>query len=355
MTQLEVFMVGQVKQGWGPIASMALLASEAFEAPLRVIDERDSYGRAFNARALVPRRRYRNGRHALLIAGVPGQLRGVLEKPLWRGEYESVNVWVIDSFWNNRVPRLLQRTKLLDRVWVADEADVSDWDRMYPGAVGVLPWGTDALAAASRSCTSKDLDVLRVGRQPDALDDDAVISAAAAEVGLRFHGRPPFGASVGESQTNLERALDRARTVLAFTNLVDSTTYTHPTKEYVTGRWTDALAHGAVPAGRRPMTPTAQHLVPDGLHYEIPYTDGREAMRALAEHVRNAEPGLADRARKHALEKLDWRHRFAVIERDLGLAPSEPLWGDLARICTLVDGANGSQNSHGNVANTDER
>jgi hypothetical protein len=45
----------------------------------------------------------------------------------------------------------------------------------------------------------------------------------------------------------------RARFVVAFSNLAAPAKYTHPTKAYFTGRWTDALANGAVVAGIHPV------------------------------------------------------------------------------------------------------
>lgn len=335
-TQLDVYLLGEVKRGWGPIWKMGELAAQSLDAHLITVPERCSYGRAFGMRGLLAAPRRKNGRHALVIAGVPGQLRVALQRPLWLAGYESVNAWVIDSFWDDRVPTLLHERPHFDRVWVADEEDVLGWEKLFPGRVGVLPWGTDALGASramARHPVVRDFDVLRVGRQPAAFDDDVSVAAVVQEAGLSFHGRPPFGETPEDGQRILESYLMRARTILAFTNLVDETIYTHPTKEYVTGRWTDALAFGAIPAGKRPNTATSRLLVPDHLSLEIDYHDTARAAAQLQAYLHDSQfSTLAEQAMAHARRVLDWRHRFVALGAELGLPVSERLRTDLDKL-----------------------
>jgi hypothetical protein len=52
----------------------------------------------------------------------------------------------------------------------------------------------------------------------------------------------------------LDLALARAKFVLAFSNRVHQAGYTHPEREYLTARWVDSLAHGAVIAGIAPQS-----------------------------------------------------------------------------------------------------
>lgn len=334
MSDLDVYMLGAPQQGWGPVAKMARQFSLLVDTPLITLPERSRYTRRFLARSLVPRGQRSRGKKAFLVAGVPGQLRGLVESPLWRGGYEEVHAWVIDSFWDDRVPRLLQGTKHVDRVWVADANDVDPWDAMFRGRVGVLPWGTDALGVMSGPNQSevKGIDILRVGRQPDAFDDDDANGSAARSLGLKYAGRPPFGHTVEESQRLLEESLARAKGMLAFTNLVDSTAYTHPSKEYVTGRWTDALSHGVIPVGKRPNTDTARELVPDHLRVEIDPFNRESAMRDLKTWIDEYSDETAVKARIHALRRLDWRHRYAKILSDMGIPFSPQLTTDLQRI-----------------------
>ena len=97
---------------------------------------------------------------------------------------------------------------------------------------------------AERPC-----DLLRVGRQPETWSDDDRTAAAARRHALRFEGRPPSIDDPKEAQTLLMRQYASARYVLAFSNTMDPRRYTHTTRAYITGRWTDALACGAAVAG----------------------------------------------------------------------------------------------------------
>lgn len=333
MSALDIVTVHQGKQGWGPIDAMVRLAVECFEARHVRIPQRENYGKAFTARGFVPRKRGK-GRHALLIAAVPGDLRALADGELWSGAYESVSAWVIDSFWDDRVPKVARGLRSPDRIWVADTEDIGPWDRMFSGKVGVLPWGTDALAASRRVRSGeKDIDLLRVGRQPEAFDDDALTVAAAESMGLRFQGRPPFGDSPETAYGNLLCSLERAKAVLAFSNLVDGSTYTHPTKEYVTGRWTDALAAGAVVVGRAPKTATAQELLPEAGLIDVPHDDLLGTLAEVKRWMENWTPSIGLELERHAREHLDWGHRFSVIAEALELGAS-PL---AARLRMLQD------------------
>ena len=44
--------------------------------------------------------------------------------------------------------------------------------------------------------------------------------------------------------------LAQAKFTLSFSNLVSPDVQTHPKREYITGRWTDALSAGATVVGR---------------------------------------------------------------------------------------------------------
>lgn len=315
-TSLDVITVGNATRGWGPIERLSTLAADVFSAPLITVPARKSVSRFFWAKAGVPRSKGKDsGKSALLIVGVPGQLFALLEDPLWLGRYEQVSVWVIDSFWNERIPKAVRGTKRIDWIWVTDSNDVPDWQSHFGNRVGVLPWGTDALGITTEySATSKRIDLLRVGRQPLEYDDDALTLETASRLGIRFEGRPSFGTDEAESQRNLYRALATAKSVLAFSNLLDGSTYTHPTKEYVTGRWLDALASGAAIGGVFPSTETAMSLVPESGRFAVNPQDRGRGLGEVKSWLQDWNEEKASVLRKHALAHLDWRHRLASID-----------------------------------------
>ncbi|GAA2557599.1 hypothetical protein GCM10009861_16990 [Neomicrococcus aestuarii] len=260
------------------------------------------------------------GKNALLIVGVPGQLYALLENPLWLGKYDHVAVWVIDSFWNERIPKVLRGTRRIDWIWVTDSNDVADWQKFFGSRVGVLPWGADTKAITSDyPLCSKNIDLLRIGRQPIAYEDDELTQADASKLGVLFAGRPSFGSNEDESNQNLHSALSESKSVLAFSNIYDTTTYTHPTKEYVTGRWMDSLAHGAAVAGVLPNTETARSLVPPIGRIPLDPRDRGNGLRSVREWVQDWQVETSIEIRKFAIENLDWRHRLSAVDRHFGL------------------------------------
>lgn len=63
------------------------------------------------------------------------------------------------------------------------------WAAAVPCPVGVLPWGAD-VAGAQVSWADKQVELQRVGRQPQVWDDDDAVAGAAANAGVSFAGRP---------------------------------------------------------------------------------------------------------------------------------------------------------------------
>ena len=108
------------------------------------------------------------------------------------------------------------------------------------------------------------MDLQRLGRQPATWEDDEKTADDARKLGLRFEGRPSFSGNLIEGQHTLDRAMGRAKFVLAFSNLHSPAEYTHPTREYLTGRWTQALAGGATVAGIAPRCRATRELLWDG-------------------------------------------------------------------------------------------
>lgn len=303
-------------RGWGPIDLLAELASRELGARLIRYDASTGYSKLMLARGMRPR--FGGGRRKLLvIAPHPTHLSAVLQVGPWLSRYQSVAGWVIDSFWTDRIPHIA-RGGYFDKIYVTDPDDVEPWQASTSAKVSYLPWGTDALAISS-SQLDKSSDLLRVGRQPDTWDDDAETTVAAASLGLIHSGRPPFGKSDLESQEHLNTSLAGARFVLAFSNRVNPTDYTHPTKEYVTARWLDSLANGAVVAGIAPRSAAARDLLWPGACLELGTTDRDDGLQVIAAAAAQWTPAIAVANQQESLSRLDWRHRLRVIAADLDL------------------------------------
>ena len=111
-----------------------------------------------------------------------------------------------------------------------------------------------------------------------------------------------------------------ARFTLSFTNAASPAEYTHPTREYLTGRWTDALAQGATVAGIAPRCAATDRLLWPEAVLELGTTDLAEGLALIGEAVRAWTPERAAYNHRQALARLDWRWRFAEMVAALGLA-----------------------------------
>jgi hypothetical protein len=219
----------------------------------------------------------------------------------------------------------------------------------YEGLLGNralwLGWGSDVLGLGS-AAIDRPIDVLRVGRQPAAWDDDAFSTAACASRGLTFQGRPPFYESPEAQQRALmQEHYGRAKFVLAHSNVAAPASYTHATKEYITARWTDALAAGATVAGMPPLSDKALIDWPGAL---LPFDriDFAHNLDAIEAAVSQWTPSRPLRNHLNALKRLDWRWRFARLAEVLGLDPT-PLRAALQHLHARIDLIEGTLRASG--------
>src|SRR5688572_17136302 len=155
---------------------MARLAAELFESPLVLLRP----GRTpclRKLRALLPGRR--GDGDCLLICPSPASMLSLLRLPGWRRRFGRVAAWVFDSFWVDRIPRTFQKRRHFDHVFVAEREDRETWERRLRAPVAWLPWGSDVLRLGSGGADRR-FDLLRVGRQPPAWEDDEATASACA-------------------------------------------------------------------------------------------------------------------------------------------------------------------------------
>jgi hypothetical protein len=302
-------------RGWDTVELLARLAAELLEADLSILDASRDYSRAYVARSLLPRRH--SGGPALVIAPQPAHLNAALSAVALRRGHDAVFGWVIDSFWLDRIPRVV-RTGHFDRIFITDAELVDAWASTTSTVTEWLPFGSDVLRRGS-AAGDRDRDIQRVGRMPAPWDDDASNREAGAERGLRVGGRTPFFPDAESNQQCLMAAMAGAKFVLAFSNTAAPAEYTHPTHEYLTGRWTDALASGAVVAGIAPVCRATSDLLWPGALLELGTTDRDAGLAIIADAVREWTPQRACHNHRMALERLDWRWRLRTIADRFGL------------------------------------
>lgn len=328
--ELHVLLLRQDGQGWGPVTQVAAMTARLAGTKLQTSQvgppapKLRLLTRAAAAAASTPFARLKKA-DLLVIAPVPGALNDVLLDTSLRSRYRNVMAWVIDSFWTERIPATLKIPGLFSHIFITDPDDLDVWRAKARANVEVLPWGTDTLTAHTR-LQDPDTDVVRVGRQPAAWDDDDILYSAAQQAGLSFRGRPLMGDSENEAVESVTQAYARSRVVLASGNAASPSSYTHPTKEYVTARWTDAFAHGCLVAGSPPQCGAAATLLPAYGLIQTPPNDVGAGMQAIREHL-DGEADASVRLRTFALRQLDWRHRlkrvFAISGADPRLLDAE--------------------------------
>jgi hypothetical protein len=296
--------------GWHPITHMVRLLAELLEAELVVVPLSRPANAWRRVAGLGPRRRGRET--CLVVAAAPAHLNTLLRADYWRRGYRHVAGWVIDSFWVDRIPSSVRRRSHFDQLFVADKEVVGLWQAETGLPVTWLPWGSDVLQLGSAEA-DRPVDVQRLGRQPSGWEDDDATRRACEGAGLRFEGRPPMHDDATANQAALMRSLSQAKFVLAFSNAVSPAPYTHPTREYLTGRWTDALASGATAAGIAPRCAATDELLWPGALLELPTTERGPGIEQIAAAVESWDPQTALDNHRHALERLDWRWRFREL------------------------------------------
>lgn len=300
--------------GYHPVTYMAQLAAELFEAKLQVIGDDLQTPMGFLGRVL-PRRS--SGDSMLLIAASPGRLSRLMKVAGLLGRRPRIVAWVFDSFWLEDAPNWLRFVRA-DHVFVTEREEVRAWRRKIRAEVSWAPWGSDVLRLGSPS-GERDLDLVRVGRQPLGWSDDARTACACEARGLRFSGRPETRDDAGDNERHVMREFARTKFTLSFSNAVNPAAQTHPYRQYVTARWTDALAAGAVVAGIPPRSVSVDNLLwPEAL-LDIGTTDMAAGLDVIAQASKTWRAEQAAFNHLQALQRLDWRWRFAQIADAMGV------------------------------------
>lgn len=300
--------------GWQPILHMVLLMSEYFDADLQIIKQEEYKHEDSRLKKLAwSLKRYKKGGDCLIIVPSASEIEILftLDKN-WRKKFGKVAVYVIDSFWTDRIPWYSKYFNHIDHYFVTSPEDAASWAEHTKAPVSSIPWGSDVLELGWQKET-KDIDLLRLGRQPPDWDDDAVSHAACSKNKIVFHGRPPSVQDPIETHLLTMGIMKRAKFILCFSNAVDSSPYTHPTKEYITGRWTDALASGAVVVGTVPKCINVSNLFWNTATINIQSTSRDVIVDAIKEATLTWSEELATTNKINALSKLDWRWRFKEI------------------------------------------
>jgi hypothetical protein len=296
---------------------MAELAAELFSANLVAIPH-DPHNATYKSKLLRVRPRKKLGEPCLLIVPSATSLGVLYEIESWHNAFGYTAAWVIDSFWIDRIPWYARYLKHIDQYFVTNPEEIDPWKQVTGIPTSCIPWGSDVLRLGSESVERK-IDLIRVGRQPPEWEDDMKNVKACKEMGLTYQGRPPGHTGAYENQSSLMKYFSESKFSLSFSNLVNPTSYTHKTRQYLTGRWLDALASGCIVAGIHPTCEIVNDFMWDGALLDIGTTDRAEGLNGIKEACLSWKEENAMRNYHNSLARLDWRWRFKEISKIMGI------------------------------------
>lgn len=296
--------------GWYPILHMQRLMAELLSANVHDISG-DSIGRVrmFLNRSLPRQSSDDDHIGVFLVCSAHGAQKAISAARSLGGFSRSV-LWIIESFWTEAAAyerRHIDRH--FDLVAFTQGYDADVYGKLFGRRAICLEWGSDVLNLGGAGA-KREIDLLRLGRQPPSWENDMETARASTARRIRFAGRPPPDAK--EVSTLMRDHYGHAKFVLAHSNLAAPAPYTHPTKAYITARWTDALASGATVAGTPPENDLALLDWPDAI-LPVPYDDREAGLDRIASAVAGWTPRVAERNYLGALRKLDWRWRFRKL------------------------------------------
>ena len=313
---LQIVYVDHGGEGYHCVQHMARLAAELLEGELVVVKPGFPTSAQKLGGIFLPRKKSRST--CLLICPLPADMSAILLIPHWREQFSRIVAWVFDSFWTQWIPPWTRASRIFDHVFVTESDDLTTWRQRMHAPVDWLPWGSDVLNLGSAN-PERPIDVLRFGRQPRTWDDDLANAQLCQSAGLQFHGRPPSLRNATDNQRGLMAMLSQTKFALAFSNRVSPGTQTHPTREYITGRWTDALASGATVAGVPPRSESVEQLLWPEAMLDLETVDPTEGLKVLASTVRVWTPERAQVNYTKSLETLDWRLRLKTLAQALNV------------------------------------
>jgi hypothetical protein len=308
-------------RGWTPIQHMVSIAAQMLGAQVVVLD-RSAPSRVAKVLSVLNRRDRNSGNEpCLMVCPGPGDLTKILRVDGWRRRFGFIAAWIIDSFWTGHISSVFRLSNTFDQLLVTSIEDVEALKSVTGVPTSWLPWGADVLGAG-RMTAQREWDITRIGRQPPEWADDHETQTAAERRGIKFRGRPSdAGLTLLQNHHFLMDIYGDTKYVLAFSNSVNPESYTHPTRQYVTGRWVDSLGCGATVAGIRPRSETADELLWAGATLEFPSIRRDEGLEVLETALQHWNPGLAANNHHMALQKLDWRWRFNMLATLFGMNP----------------------------------
>lgn len=314
-----------------------LLGGNFIEVPARRLN------RIERVQAYLPVVGARKSERLLLLAKRPDDLYSLASNIKIMNQYRQINAWICDSFFPDLLPpRLISRK--FTHIWRMSDQDCAAYRHKLGRPTGYLGFGSDVLGAPDfrdispdLRNTQRDIDLLRVGRQPEEWQDDDATKRACEQANIRFQGRPPFPENKSDQQAELRQFFLRSKLSVSHSNLVSPHGGTHSTTEYITARWTDAVANGCAVAGVQPNSDPAmtEILWPEAV-LDFPDTSLCGNLGRVSEYLTDWTAERSVALHLKALQRLDWRWRLQEMAAEIGLdAPK--LTSEVARLSAQIE------------------
>ena len=216
MAEITIIADIPLSPGWAPILHMQRLFAEL--AGASCLDISGSKSNRLHSIWYAHKRRNRrvNNNIVICITTLGYNARKFVPIISELGGFSKTILWVIDSFWTKAV---MSERKLIDRhfdiVCYMQSFDDEFYRKLFGSRAIRLEVGTDALNLGNDRST-RNVDLQRMGRQPDSWDDDTETERACRRHGLRFFGRPPMALS---TEALMRDYYASAKFVLASSNL----------------------------------------------------------------------------------------------------------------------------------------
>ena len=105
--------------GWEPITYMVNLAAELFEAELVVLDPEASKTIWVKLEILLLKRNKRGCQEtSLMICPDASSFLSITQIQGWRKRFSCLAVWIIDSFWLERIPKAAKLSRPFDHIFI---------------------------------------------------------------------------------------------------------------------------------------------------------------------------------------------------------------------------------------------
>ncbi len=243
----------------------------------------------------------------LYMANRPSELSAAIADPDFDKPAKFRIAWIFESFWTDEIPKLC--LSAFDLIILTQSSDVPMYREAGARDILVLPWGADVLRLGAGN-SHRPVDGIALGDQPKNLLPEAEFKKEAVDLGIRYANAPSAELTVPQ----YFGVLSGTKYVTLFSNLVSQRGGGHPTKEYFTGLWANALASGASIIGIAPHSDRSfSDMLWEGAVIDVGSPDRDKFQSELRRAIANWSKDQPRRNYLRSLERLDWRWRIKTL------------------------------------------